>query len=173
MTLRRLTAILACALPLCATATTLGDLSARLKVGMWETRSTGNVFNFDASGALKERTSVSYSCMTREQRDESLKRMLGGLDGGGGGCKAQPEKVSGDAFEALIDCDSAEFGKARMRIAGTIRPELQRVEMTMTFANPPPALRGVKEMRDVTESKWLRACRADEKAGKQPGRPAP
>lgn len=172
----RLPALLASAIvwavPVSAGAATIGDLSAKLRPGMWEVRSTGNVFTFDPSGKLTEQTRVFHSCMTEKMRAESLKQITDGAKAGSG-CKIRSEKVSGETFEVIIDCVSKEFGDSRMRMTGTVRPEYQRVETTLTFASPPPALGGVKEMKDVAESKWLRACRADEKPGRQPDKPRP
>lgn len=164
-----LVAVMTLAVPLPAAAATLGELLARLKVGMWEIRSTGDALSFDPSGKLKSETRVSYTCVTEKIRAELFKPGPGGVPGGSG-CKIRSEKVSGENFEVIIDCVSPEFGESRLRMSGTIRPEQQRVETRLTFASPPPAFGGVSEMRDVSESRWLRACRADEKPGPQPGR---
>ena len=146
-------------------AGTFDEATKAQRNGMWE------------SFEVAEPERRSYFCVTDDRKIDPRKSLTRAL---GGNCQVPRDSFAGGRFELEIRCtvdapDSKEFGTISMSLRGTASP----TEMRSTFVpkltgnSPRLAERSAIFRAETTEqSKWKRACRAEEKPGPQHVLPA-
>jgi hypothetical protein len=138
------------------------QLFATIDPGLWETRSTGGVFSFDASGKPTQRTRTHRTCVTEAGRAEAGAKFRQAVPEGD--CAILTDRVEGERFELEYRC-AAEGGAMTMRLSGSVGRKSYRSELVVEMGGlSDPAQAALGTMREVSEARWLRPC--------QPGDPS-
>jgi hypothetical protein len=148
-------AVLACAPAPFVHAGTLDDVVKMQKNGLWELRVPGQ-----AGKPL-------LFCVNDENKIGGLQQTRNAVKSLG--CKPEKEVLSGDQFELVLSCASAnpQLGNFRMVMKGTARPDYQSSMTTVTGGGQMIQTLFPQGKEGGGENRWLRPCRADEKPGLQ------
>jgi hypothetical protein len=138
-----------------AQAGAIEEVMKRQNNGMWEMKPPGG------------KAKPMLFCVTDDTKIDGLRETREAVKDLG--CKTEKDTLSGDRYEIVLACSSADpnVGNFRMVMSGTARSDYMTGETVITGGGPMIRMLFPKGKEGGGENRWVRPCKAGEKPGLQ------